>query len=264
MTDRAMTEAERYFFDVNGYVVRHNVISPQLVSVLNGHIDRQRLPPPQADLGSQRFVGLLDYGPEFADLLDHDDVLGVLRALVGPSPRIDHVYGIWMRQGQTGLGLHGGGTPFDPSQFYLWRDGEMINGLVGVMWGLSANAPGDGGFVCIPGSHKANLQVPHEVATYQAHTDWLCEVPLPPGSMLVFTEALVHGTQPWTASYERRAAVFKYAPGHLAWGPPMSWDDRIHGAKPGGDPVTAKTAARFTSRQRRLLIPPSMLGHPEV
>ena len=39
--------------------------------------------------------------------------------------RLDHAYGIVMASGTGGLGLHGGGTPFDPAQFYVVNGGRI-------------------------------------------------------------------------------------------------------------------------------------------
>ena len=260
----AFSDEERFFFDVNGYLVREGVLSTGEVDVVNSLIDAQRLPPPAEDLMTQRFSGMLEWGDPFLDLLDHPAVMTVLPSLVGDTMRLDHVYGIFMRAGTSGLTLHGGATPWDPSQYYVWRDGAAHNGLVGVMWGLSDSGPGDGGFCCIPGSHKANLEVPESVASYGAHRDWLKEVPLPKGSMLVFTEALCHGTLPWQGRAERRTVVYKYAPGHLAWNPPLGWPHDVFGSMRGLGTPSLEFAATLGGRRRRLLAPPSVAYRPSV
>jgi hypothetical protein len=44
------------------------------------------------------------------------------------------------------------------------------------------------------------------------------QIPAPPGSLILFNEALVHGTFPWQpADRIRRSVLFKYSPGFLAW-----------------------------------------------
>lgn len=35
--------------------------------------------------------------------------------------------------------------------------------------------------------------------------------------MLIFTEALVHGSRQWQAGHARRVLIYSYAPGCLAW-----------------------------------------------
>ena len=78
---------------------------------------------------------------------------------------------------------------------------------------------GDGGFACIPGSHKANYRPPGEVLALDA--DWGCvaQVAAPAGSVVIFNEALVHGTLPWRPKGRlRRSILFKCSPGYIAWG----------------------------------------------
>jgi ectoine hydroxylase-related dioxygenase (phytanoyl-CoA dioxygenase family) len=251
---------ERYFFDVNGYVVRHDVLSNLEVRVLNAVVESKRLAPPGEDIMSQRFAGLLDWDDPFDLLLDHPSAMGVLRDVIGDRIRLDHAYGIHMRPNTSGLGLHGGATPWDPAQSYVVRNGAIYNGLVGVMWGLSASEPGDGGFCCIPGSHKAAFPCPSDIATFGVHREWVTEVPLPLGTMLVFTEALTHGTFPWRGETDRRSVVYKYAPSHVAWAAGPGWDEGVHGQNPSlGSPTTAD-AARRAGRRRALLLPPAIAG----
>lgn len=38
------------------------------------------------------------------------------------------------------------------------------------------------------------------------------------GDVLLFTEAALHGTLPWTAPHERRTAIYRFAPAEVAYG----------------------------------------------
>jgi ectoine hydroxylase-related dioxygenase (phytanoyl-CoA dioxygenase family) len=89
----------------------------------------------------------------------------------------------------------------------------MYNGLVGVQWALVDHPPGEGGFCCIPGSHRANFALPAA-----ANPGLVVTVPLDAGDVLFFTEGLTHGTSAWTAPHDRLAMFYKYAPGHSCWG----------------------------------------------
>ena len=241
-----LTAQQRYFFDVNGYLVLDGVLPRHDVEHLDAMVEAQRLMPAGPGIDSQRFGDeFLRWDPLFRTLLDHPAVLPILRELLGDHLRLDHAYGIRMSPGTSGLGLHGGGTPFDPSQYYLHRGGRMYNGLTTVTWTLVDSAPGQGGFGCIPGSHKADEHVPPEIPA-----EWVREVPLAAGSVLVFTEALTHCTIPWTAPYERRAVLFKYSPGHLAWNQYK-------------EPHRALWRS-LTGQQRRLFQPPSIAPHEPV
>lgn len=237
---------ERYFFDVNGYLVIEDALPAEEARRLNDVITARRRDTPGESLASQRFdAGFLLWDRGFRDLLDHQAVLPRLRALVGDFLRIDHAYGIAMAPGTSGLGLHGGGTPFDPSQYYLHRGGHMYNGLTTVTWSLVDAGAGHGGFGCIPGSHKAAEALPDSVPAA-----WIKEIPLPAGGALIFTEALTHCTLPWRAPHERRAVLCKYAPGHMAWG--------------GHQQPPAALWRSLTERQRRLFQPPAVSPHEPV
>jgi ectoine hydroxylase-related dioxygenase (phytanoyl-CoA dioxygenase family) len=241
-----LTAQQRYFFDLNGYLVLEGVVGVDDVAYMSSLIEAQRLSSPSQSIESQRFGDeFLRWDRVFRDLLDHDAVLPILRDLVGDHVRLDHAYGIRMAPNTSGLGLHGGGTPLDPAQYYLHRGGRMYSGLTTVTWSLVDSEPGQGGFGCIPGSHKAEEPLPPEIPTA-----WIREVPLRAGSVLIFTEALTHCTVPWTAPEERRAVLFKYAPGHLAWG-------RWH------EPSRALWRS-LTDRQRRLFQPPAVSPHDPV
>jgi ectoine hydroxylase-related dioxygenase (phytanoyl-CoA dioxygenase family) len=218
-----MDEEERYLFDLHGYLVVEGVLTAEEVAVLNQAVDEQGLPAPDTSIDSQRFGGFLEWAQPFRDLLDHPRLLPYLTALLGPAPRLDHAYGIVMRAGTEGLHLHGGGTPYDPAQYYHYRNDTMYNGLTVVTWALSDAPPEAGGFACIPGSHKSNLRCPEDIRHFRRNpARCVVQVPMKAGDMLIFTEALTHGTLPWSVPYHRRSLLYKYAPGHLSWGQGMA------------------------------------------
>ena len=155
---------------------------------------------------------MFSWDPAFCDLLDHPLAIAVLEEFIGPYVRLDHAYGIAMRPGTSGLGLHGPAEPFDSSQYYVHRMGVIRNGLVSLSWSLSDGLPGDGGFGCIPGSHRASTPLPPGAESL------VVEVPQSAGSLLVFTEALMHCTVPWQGASTRHALLYKYAPGQHRMG----------------------------------------------
>ena len=239
-----MTDAERFRFDLQGFLVRRGTLGPGEVAALNAAIDGFGLPPAGGDIGSQRFTDFLPVARRFRDLMDHPAVLGIVRETCGPNVRLDHAYGIVMSPRTSGLGLHGGGTPFDPAQHYRSDGGRIRTGLVAAQWALVDHPPGGGGFVCVPGSHKSGFPLPASV-----DSDLVVEVPLAAGDVVVFTEALTHGTAPWRRDEERRTLVFKYSPGNSAYSHAQWPSDLV---------------AACTERQRLLLQPPSVGGHRPV
>ena len=236
-----MNEVERYLFDLQGYLIIEDVLTKAEVAKLNLLIDAQALPTPGVGTQSARFGGYLSWGKPFVNLLDHPRMMAYLRVILGDGFRLDHYYGIHMRAGTERLNLHGGGTPYDPPEYFHFRNGEMYNGLTVVAWNLADAGPEEGGFCCIPGSHKANYPCPKEI--HEAHVDSGCVV-VPhakAGSLVIFTEALTHGTAPWTAAHQRRSLLYKYSPAQQSW-------SKEHIEPPAG--------VKLTERQRLLFEPP--------
>ena len=110
--------------------------------------------------------------------------------------------------------------------------------------------PGDGGFVCVPGTHKTNLSsaTPADVTTYERPAHYVRQPPVKAGDVLIFTEALIHGTWPWNADDERRALIYKYSPGHSSWS--STHYDPSH--YPGA-----------SQQQIRIMVPPSVGDRPD-
>jgi hypothetical protein len=222
-----VTTEELYLFDLTGYLILEDVLSADELGELNSLIDGYDL---WRAKGSGRFHEVWNYGDSFfitgplhtwdapfRALIDHQRIVPYLNELIGPDVRYDIGQAIIMRAGEQYLELHGGGTPYDPGQYYHYADGRSHNGLLVVSYALSTADPGEGGFAAIPGSHKANYGAPGELRHFKG--DWPCleEVSIRAGSAVIFTEALTHGTLPWRGTIERRQLTYKYAPGHVAW-----------------------------------------------
>ena len=119
------------------------------------------------------------------ELIDNPKVYDYLEELLGTNFRLDHDYADIIRsdKGPIGTTLHGGGTPFNPSMYYHFANGRMYNGLTVVAYNLQDVNPGDGGFGCVPGSHKSNYDFPDELETIRklpsdyyscCRTNWNC------------------------------------------------------------------------------------------
>jgi hypothetical protein len=213
-----MNEIEKYLFDLQGYLIIDDVLTPNELAELNRLIDDQNLPEPSLESGQARFGNFLEWGKPFCDLLDHARIMPLLKFILGDGFRLDHYYGIYLRQGTGPLNLHGGNTPYDPPEYYHFRNDRMYNGLTVVSWNLTDTGPAYGGFCCIPGSHKANYPCPPVIK--EAHVNAACVI-IPEakaGSVVIFTEALTHGTAPWTGKHQRRSLLYKYSPAQQSWG----------------------------------------------
>ncbi|HTW99589.1 MAG TPA: phytanoyl-CoA dioxygenase family protein [Acidimicrobiales bacterium] len=240
-----MRDEDRYLFDLQGYLVVPDALGPGEVAELNEVVDAMAADDAAGERSALRFGNLLPRHRAFRDLIDNASVLPVLEELLGEDLRLDHDYLDIIRTGEGPLGcrLHGGATPFNPAEYYLSGDGRLHSGLFVVAYNLRDVGPEDGGFACVPGSHKAAFPYPEDWKDLARPHDCVRRVSGAAGTAILFTEALVHGTLPWRADHERRTVFYKYSPAALAW------------SRQYYDP---NELAGLTTRQRDLLRSPGL------
>ena len=247
-----MTDEEKYLFDLQGYLVIRGLLTHEEVDELNAVSDRV-CPRDYTDgndskgrRGIRNFRYVSRWDPACQRLLDHPKILPYLVQLLGPRFRIDHDYAMFMNAGSDGGTLHG--LPeLGTHRYYHYQDGEIRTGLTVVTFMLAPAGPGDGGFVCIPGSHKSHFadNLSADVRSLQRVPPYVVQPEVDAGDVVVFTEALTHGTMGWRGAHERRAFLYKYNPGHVANQTPYDPADYV-------EP---------TERQRRIMeAPPSAAG----
>ncbi|MEM7725078.1 MAG: phytanoyl-CoA dioxygenase family protein [Cyanobacteria bacterium P01_A01_bin.45] len=215
-----MNVSEKYLFDLQGFLVLENALTPKQVELLNNSVNQKiSLSDRSTQQPHLRFDGLLGWDKVYRDLIDNPPITPYLNQLLGNNFRLDHNYIHIIRQGNGPVGacLHGGGTPHDPAQFYMVKDGQIYNGLLAVAYNLSDVNPGEGGFGCILGSHKSNFCLSEEWKNLENPANIITEVTAKAGSAVIFTEALSHGTLPWRGKTERRTLFYKYSPTYSAW-----------------------------------------------
>ena len=160
-----MTEIERYLFDVNGFLVVKDALTPEQVTSINRLMDEklQAHETPQAP--SISFSNVLSWRGPMVDLIDNPRITPYLAELCLEKFRLDHNYGFHIRPGAKDAGayiLHGGTFPFEPNHHYLVHQGKAYGAEVAVVYLLNDVNEGDGGFGCIPGTHKSNFNIPEE------------------------------------------------------------------------------------------------------
>lgn len=245
-----MTPEEKFMFDLDGYLVVKGVLNQAEIDELNALAD-SAWPGEYDEKGIRRTSHISKWGAATQHLMDHANAVPYLTELLGPYVRIDHDYSIFMQKGGSAGRLHGGpvmhGNMQAGDHWYKYHDGVMRNGLTVFTYCLSHAGPGDGGFGCVPGSHKSNFpqHVPDEVRAWERRAHYIRQVEVEAGDVIIFTEALMHGTVPWTAAHERRSLLYKYSPGH------SSWSSTYYNADDYPD---------ATEQQRRLMMPPSIGG----
>jgi ectoine hydroxylase-related dioxygenase (phytanoyl-CoA dioxygenase family) len=234
-----MTNEELFLFDLQGYLVLEDVLTPSQVAAANEAVDRhvhliqnrkaglahtsRRLSGSKgkAGFGQNPLSFESPWSEPFRQMLVHPRVVDIFNEILGAGFRLDHGPALLqMDQGVEGHWLHGGMT-FDPSRYHRYEHGRIYCGLCVASWQLTEIRHQDGGFVCIPGSHKLNYRAPDRVLSAEDDRGLIKHLDMRPASLLIFNEALLHGTLPWTADNRvRRAILFKYSPGFLSWAKP--------------------------------------------
>jgi hypothetical protein len=239
-----VNDEDRFLFDLQGYLTIPDAIPAPVLARLNKAMDDMIERETEPDMRTHRFGQLLERDAAFRELIDLPSVTGVLADVLGPDFRLDHTYADVIRSGDGPIGtvLHGGAVPFRASEYYTVTAGEIRSGLVAIGFNLHDVGPDDGGFACVPGSHKSAFPFPAGWKELSELHPCVRRVTGPAGTAVLFTEALVHGTLPWRGAGERRTAFYKYSPA------PVSWSATYYDADDYPD---------LTERQREILEPPN-------
>jgi len=208
----AMTEEERFRFDLIGFLVRPAILTADQVAAIIDHIDRithdrHSLPPEECDVPG---------GPSSV-LIDHPQVIDVLTEVIGPEVRLENCSCIWRTKGQEHGALHGGGPQqADPIFGYRVKNGRIHAGMVRVIFELTDIAMEDQSTHFLLGSHKAEFPIHEEHLSLAAgkRSPFLTTYECPAGSAVFFTENLCHAGPVWQRDTPRVAVLNAYS--HLA------------------------------------------------
>jgi ectoine hydroxylase-related dioxygenase (phytanoyl-CoA dioxygenase family) len=222
-----MNESEKYLFDVHGFLLIENVLTAEELAAANAAVDAHahEIQYKFTDLarGSSTLVGEKGRGDllgmltwdqphcqVFRDMIAHPRLAPYLKELLGPGFRLAQIDAVVMDQGAEGFFFHEGGEPRDRSRAYHYHNGRMFCGLTNIAIQLTDVGPQDGGFACLPGSHKANYPCPDDIRLYQAHRERMVQPAAKAGDAILFVETLMHGSLPWVASHQRRTALVRF------------------------------------------------------
>ena len=172
-----MTETEKYLFEIHGYLVIEGALSPDEMVAANAAIDhhahRIAIRPNDLAHGAEALRGTTGRGDldgmltwdkphcdVFRRMIAHPRLMPYLEELLGPGFRLEALNVITMGKGAEGFWFHEGGEPYDRFHSFLFRNGRMYCGMTNLAVQLTDVGPGNGGFACLPGSHKANSAYP--------------------------------------------------------------------------------------------------------
>lgn len=276
MTDQASHDMNVYLFDLLGYVILRNAVTPQHVQELNAGLDAiPRLKPGQwhgfvqghsyNDRDGINYQQIYEAGEPFERLIDHPSWFNLVKTFIGSGGSFDEHHGILFidetfanfRAPGEGIGMHSGGECWSKRNQYRFKNGHFMNCQVNVLLALTDIGPGDGGTCIIPASHKQNFTHPDMVnrrmgtaaSTGEGMTAAL-EVHLKAGDALIFTDTICHGSARRANPGERRIIVQRYGP---------SWGFFRHGYRP-----SKALLERLNPTARKVVWPHSVIReHPD-
>ena len=228
----ALTPSQRYHLDVYGYVVVEKTLSDDLVSRLLEAMyrlrrDLQASPDPSTAvvrgcrLSSSRdhhlhFAHILESDPAILEYLTHPYLVGMAEELVGGTIRLEESEAVINRRvpdfdpaAPPQYGFHTGTSP-DIGTYT--ENGLYHCTFVKTLTNLTELGPDDGGTTVIAGSHKIRCPRDEIIACVYEDPSLIHQVIAPPGSTLLFGEALIHATGQIRSDRERVIVIGGYTP----------------------------------------------------
>ena len=253
--ERASEDRVRdYLFDLQGYLVLPGALAERDLDGMNRWLDDHwgyvQDPPSREGARGQlqevRWIGYVElhsYGPDdgvnfqniveggavFERLIDYPAWLPLVNRYVNSVNGLS-IHESLLNVRTTGgfLYIHSGGhVPLSYMTFRQHNTGAWMVGQINVMMALNDIGPGDGATVLVPGSHKAaevhpRLEVEGKPITAASHERQgagnalgMREVHLRAGDVLLFTDAVTHGSAERTNPGYRRTVLYRYSPRHL-------------------------------------------------
>ena len=259
-------EWDDYRFDLEGFLILKNVVSPDLIAEINEKVDEWLA---LSDAGEEwlgnvhvvknentsshnvSFRNVIEGGACFEALIDNSNWIEFVKRYVD-----NHGLHIWMnflsiiRQGNH-VRLRSGGHNKMYRTSFEYHNNNFFCGNLNIFLALNDIGPGDGGTLVVPGSHKSNLPNPLVHQNGKDRKDYVLEpgdmapylkaVHLKAGDAILFTDALIHGVSVRTNERERRALIYRYS---------SFWTrDRL------GYEYSDELVARLTPAQKRIIRP---------
>ena len=228
-----LTEEEKWRFDLHGYLVLKQAVSPADVERMIARSDEWHaledvdLPEPlrtyrdsSTKPTTPRSINNVEYVDEvFQRLILNPEIMRVVLALTHNCPQ--HLGMALTRNtiDSDALAFHGGvsGSLHNPANDYQAADGKVFATFLNAAISLVEVPPGTG-FVCIPGSHKSYFPRPADVDIYDG-PPVVDNVSVRSGDVVLFTEALCHGARRWTLDTPRRTVFCRYSTAYASWSP---------------------------------------------
>lgn len=265
----ACTDMQRYLFDLNGYLILRNALTPEQLAACNKTYDEidgfegrgkhngvfVNNAGRQEGLMMQQ---LYEGGPVWEELIDHPAWFDKVKHFIGTDDPenfdghhgpafIDECFGTIRRAGDAQR-LHSGGHVGTIRTQFRYHAGKFHCGQVNILMAFNDIGSGDGATMVVPGSHKSNVPHPQTVPLdkrgEEASMDGIegaIECHLNAGDALLFVDAIAHGSARRTNDGQRRIAVYRYGP---------SWGFFRHKMRP-----SEELLERLTPLRRQIVMP---------
>jgi ectoine hydroxylase-related dioxygenase (phytanoyl-CoA dioxygenase family) len=203
-----MTAEERFLFDLQGFFVVEDVLSPDRLEAVRNAVVRLT---GEAPTEVTTVAMPIERDEELLGLAAYEPVLGRVRELVGPQPKLIDNDVVATPSTSFALGWHRGVEP--------WGFSAETTGffclMAKVIYYLTDVGPGDGPTRLVPGSHKQRVPfpIPDDPG---ADLPGAVELHVRAGSALVFSEALLHAGSPNGSDRIRRLAIYNYGPSFVS------------------------------------------------
>jgi len=254
----ALTPAQRYHFEIFGYVVVPGVLSRDECETIRSALQRvkrdlrarpasHKAGPSEAhfiiDLPHHVFMGSIrETDPVITAYAAHPWLVGMAEEVIGGEARIVELNAhINSRnpadkfEAAPQFGFHlGTDVPYGSHT----KHGLFHCSFVKTLTNLTELGPDDGGTVVVAGSHKLDLPEKDLIACAYADRSLIHQVIAPAGSTLLFAETLIHATGQIRSDRERAIIVCGYGTSMFPY-----WD--------GGD-MTPEFAAQIPEHLKTL------------
>lgn len=226
----ALTPAQRYHFEVNGYVVVPEVLSRKECKQITDALQRTKrdlrarpadyTPKPSEpffliDLPHHVFMGTIrEADPIYIAYASHPRLVGMAEELIGGEARIvelnAHINSRNPKEKFTKDPKFGFHLGIDVPYGTHVKNGLLHCSFVKTLTNLTDLGPDDGGTVVVAGSHKMDMPEADVIACAYADRSLIHQVIAPAGSTLLFAETLIHATGQIRSDRERAIIVCGY------------------------------------------------------
>ena len=225
--EAAIDAREFYYWDLCGHLLIKGAMDAAWVAAANAAIDAN---PDRIDTvessgqkDSTRLWGTHrswlrnawslppPHGEPFRRMIANPKLIKRLNWMMGSGYEATKCEVLCSGPGGAGHALHAGGTTQSETNHYTFRNGRCYSEYINVAWQLRDVRAADGGFCCIPGSHKAAYPMPQGIQSADDDMDMIRHVSMEAGDLLIFLAgAQTHGALPWRGTEDRRSVLLQY------------------------------------------------------